>query len=217
MNSPALQNLAFHSAFVIRNSTLPLPSEISASLSLHNLDNPCLIPDTMKKMMLAILLCLSTALMGQSSSAKIASPIQSLEWLVGGVWTTDMSKMGNGMKSIETRYTWSDNGAFLRFNTHFVTDKGTIKRYDGNFYYDSDKKTLAMWYMDSENTIYQGPIKAEGDLTTFDFRGEDFEGKMADLRVVVTRKSNSLYDWALSERDGEKWKPLATLDYSRSQ
>jgi hypothetical protein len=171
----------------------------------------------MKKMILAILLCLSTALIGQSPAAKMPSQMQPLEWLVGGVWTTDMSKMGNGMKSIETRYTWSDNGAFLRFNTHFVTDKGTIKRYDGNFYFDPDKKTIAMWYMDSENKIYQGPIKADGDLVTFDFRGEDFEGWMADLRVVVTRKSNSLYNWALSERDNDKWKPLATLDYSRGQ
>jgi hypothetical protein len=171
----------------------------------------------MKKIVFAILICLATSLLGQSSAAKMPSPMQPLEWLVGGVWTTDMSKLGNGMKSIETRYTWSDNGAFLRFNTHFVTDKGTIKRYDGNFYFDPDKKTIAMWYMDSENKIYQGPIKAEGDLVTFDFRGEDFERKMSDLRVVVTRKSNSLYNWALSERDNDKWKPLATLDYSRGQ
>jgi len=186
-------------------------------MSLQPLASPCLILGTMKKMILAILLCLATSLMGQSPAAKMPSQMQSLEWLVGGVWTTDMSKMGNGMKSIETRYTWSDNGAFLRFNTHFVTDKGTIKRYDGNFYFDPDKKTIAMWYMDSENKIYQGPIKADGDLVTFDFRGEDFEGKMSDLRVVVTRKSNSLYNWALSERDNDKWKPLATLDYSRGQ
>ena len=95
----------------------------------------------MKKMILAILLCLATALLGQGPAAKSPGPIHSLEWLVGGVWTTDMSKMGNGMKSIETRYIWSDNGPFVRFTTHFVTDKGTIKRYDGNFYYDYDKKT----------------------------------------------------------------------------
>ena len=171
----------------------------------------------MKKMILLIVFSLSCSLMAQAPAPKMPGPLHPLEWLIGGVWTTDMSKMGNGMKSIETRYVWSDNGAFLRFTTHFVSDKGVAKRYDGNFYFDPAKKSLAMWYMDPENTIYEGPIKVDGDLTTFNFRGEDFEGKMSDLRVVVTRKSNSLYNWSLSERDNEKWKPLASLDYSRGQ
>jgi len=171
----------------------------------------------MKKIVLLLALFVASAVFAQAPAPKMPGPMHPLEWFVGGAWTTDMSKMGNGMKSIETRYTWSDNNAFIRFTTHFITDKGTMKQYDGNFFYDPEKKTLAMWYTDSQNHIYQGPIKADGDTTTFDFRGEDFGGKMSDLRVVLTRKSNSLYNWALSERDNEKWKPLATLDYSRTQ
>jgi hypothetical protein len=172
----------------------------------------------MKKIVpLLVALFVAAALVAQAPAAKTASPVHSLDWMVGGVWTADMSKMGNGMKSIETRYSWSDNGAFVRFNTHFISDKGVAKQYDGNLYYDPEKKTLAFWYTDAANTIYQGQIKNEGDTLTFDFRGEDFEGKMADLRVIVTRKSNSLYTWALSERDNEKWKPLAGLTYARSE
>src|SRR5947209_20601194 len=106
----------------------------------------------MKKVVFAItLLLLTSALFAQSPATKMPSPMHPVEWLVGGTWTTDMSKMGNGMKSIETRYTWSDNDTFLRFNTHFITDKGAIKRYDGNFFYDPSKKSLAFWYMDPEN------------------------------------------------------------------
>jgi hypothetical protein len=170
----------------------------------------------MKKLILTIILLLSSVLLAQSPAPKMSGPMHSLEWLVGGVWTTDMSKMGNGMKSIETRYSWSDNQTFIRFNTHFVTDKGVQHRYDGNFFYDPAKKSLAMWYMDSENIVFEGPVTTEGDVAKFDFRGEDFEGKMSDLRVVLTRKSTSLYNWALSERDNEKWKLLLSLDYARS-
>ena len=88
--------------------------------------------------------------------------ISDLAWLVGGVWTADASKMGDGMKRIETRYVWSDNDAFIRFTTHFVSDKGTAKTYDGNFFWEPQKSELAMWYMDYANEIIQGPIAIIG-------------------------------------------------------
>ncbi len=105
-------------------------SELSVFPSLRKLARNCLILDTMKKMILLIVLSLSGAVMAQAPAPKMPGPMRPLEWLVGGVWTTDMSKMGNGMKSIETRYTWSDNGAFIRFNSHFITEKAVVYRYD---------------------------------------------------------------------------------------
>lgn len=144
-------------------------------------------------------------------------PISDLAWLVGGVWTADASKMGDGMKRIETRYTWSDNNAFIRFTTHFVSDKGTAKTYDGNFYWEPEKAQLAMWYMDYANAIIQGPIAISGETTKFSFRATDFEGKMADMQVEVARKTNDKYQWTLEEKGGDAWKQLATLEYVRVQ
>jgi hypothetical protein len=105
-------------------------------------------------------------------------PISALSWLVGGVWTADASKLGPGMKSIETRYQWADNNAYIRFNTHFVFDKGASHTYDGNFFWNPTSKTLAVWYMDAENSITEGPVQVEGISTKIRFRGQDFEGKM---------------------------------------
>jgi hypothetical protein len=143
-------------------------------------------------------------------------PIAQLSWLIGGVWTADASAMGDGMQRIETRYTWSDNNAFLRFNTHFVAQQGTLKQYDGQFFFDPEKSALAMWYMNPKNGITQGPITVDGDTTTLSFRGPDFEGKVADLRVLVLRKSNDHYVWQLEEKSQDTWKPLAKLDYLRT-
>jgi hypothetical protein len=145
-----------------------------------------------------------------------AKPIVQLAWLVGGVWTADASGMGNDMQRIETRYTWSDNNAFVRFNTHFVAQQGTLHQYDGQFFFDPEKSALAMWYMDSKNGITQGPITVDGDTTTLSFRGPNFEGKVADLRVLVLRKSNDHYVWQLEEKSQDAWKPLAKLDYIRT-
>ena len=158
-----------------------------------------------------------TAAPGVSSAVDAkAKPISDLSWLVGGVWTADASKMGDGMKRIETRYVWSDNNAFIRFTTHFVSDKGTAKTYDGNFFWEPEKSQLAMWYMDYANEIIEGPIAIDGETTKFSFRAKDFEGKMADMQVKVVKKTNDKYQWVLEEKSGDAFKPLAGLEYVRT-
>jgi len=150
-----------------------------------------------------------------ASTTTEAKPIASLEWLVGGVWTADASKLAPGMERIETRYQWSDNGSYVRFTTHFVTDKGAMKTYDGNMFWDPSKKTLAIWYMDARNAITEGPMSIAGSDWHMTFRGEDFEGKQADFRVDVSMKSHDLYHWTLNEKVGDGWKKLIELDYVR--
>jgi hypothetical protein len=168
--------------------------------------------------LLAVLWCVGVGWgWGQASEKKpdAAKPIAPLSWLVGGTWTADASKMAPGMRQIETRYRWSDNGAYIQFNTHFVSDEGTAKAYDGHFFWNPEEKSLAMWYMDPKNGITQGPVEVNGEVTKITFYGPDFEGKLADLQVIVTRKTNDDYHWAVSEKNGANWKELAALEYLR--
>jgi hypothetical protein len=144
-----------------------------------------------------------------------AKPIQQLAWLQGGVWVADGTKLGPGLQKIETRYQWSDNSAYLRFTTHFVFEKGIAKQYDGNMYWDADKKGLAIWYMDAAGEIIQGPMEWSGDVLKLTFHGDDFDGNKADLLVEVTRKNNDHYHWVVSEKQGSSWKQLGELDYLR--
>ena len=173
----------------------------------------------MKKagLIFALMTAISLAGWGQEA-AKIPAPpkpIAALGWLVGGVWTADGTKVAPGMLRIETRYQWSDNNAYIRFTTHFVHDKGTMRNYDGSFFWDPERASLAMWYMDAHNSITQGPVQMEGDVMQMTFRAQDFEGKLAELRVKVTRKTNDDYNWLLEEKQPDGWKQLATLEYLR--
>ena len=170
-----------------------------------------------------MVICTTLALFGISFASsgerqtkpQAAAPISALSWLVGGVWTADATKMGPAMQRIETRYRWSDNKAFLRFTTHFVFDKGTANTYDGNLFWDADHHTFAIWYMDAKNGIVEGPMQWDGEVLRLTFRGYDFDGKMADLKVDVTRKTNDQYHWAVFEKSGEEWKQLGALEYLR--
>ena len=149
------------------------------------------------------------------AKAEEARPIRQLSWLEGGVWVADASKLAPGMQRIETRYEWADNNAYLHFTTHFVFDKGTMKNYDGNLYWDPQKSSLAIWYMDAGGAITQGPMEWNGDMLRVLFHGPDFEGKIADLKVEVTRLSNQHYHWMVAEKQAEGWKELGALEYLR--
>jgi hypothetical protein len=63
--------------------------------------------------------------------------------------------------------------------------------------------------------VMQGPMTWEGDVLAAKFKAPNFEGKVADLKVEVTRKTNDKYVWALFEKDGNGWKQLALLEYNR--
>jgi hypothetical protein len=54
-----------------------------------------------------------------------------------------------------------------------------------------------------------------GGVTKITFRGPDFDGKIADLQVLVTRKTNNDYRWSVLEKQGDIWKELAALEYLR--
>ena len=155
------------------------------------------------------------AILAAASAAEAAKPIAALAWLVGGVWTADASKLGPGMQRIETRYQWADNNAFIRFNTHFVREQGTARTYDGNFYWNPEQASLAMWYMDAGNAITQGPVTLDGEVMQMTFRGANSAGKPVDYRVQVTRITNDHYSWRLEEKQAEAWKQLMALEYLR--
>ena len=70
--------------------------------------------------------------------------------------------------------------------------------------------------MDARNHITQGPVVVEGDVMQIAFRAEDFQGKMADLRVQVTRKTNDHYTWMLQEKQAEGWSQLLSFEYLRT-
>ena len=164
---------------------------------------------------LVLCTCVSVSRARVVDAATETKPISALAWLVGGVWTADASKLGPGMERIETRYQWADNDSYVRFTTHFITAKATMKTYDGNLFWDSGKRSLAMWYMDAKNNITQGPMTLQGNLWQMTFHGDDFEGKPADFRVHVTRMSPDKYHWALNEKTADGWKKLMELDYIR--
>lgn len=170
------------------------------------------------RLCLFVLMLAGTAVSAQISSEKppASLPVSPFAWLVGGVWTASAANLNSGVQRIETRYQWSETKNFVRFNTHFVTDKGIARAYDGNFFWSPSHKTIEVWYMDGNNEIVEGPVRVDGDVLTITFRTTNGEGQMADYRIDVTRMSHDRYHWSLKEKHGEAWADVLALEYVRS-
>jgi hypothetical protein len=159
-------------------------------------------------------LCWGQEIGKKPESAK-TKPVAALGWLVGGVWTADATKLGPGLQRIETRYQWSETNTFLRFNTHFISEKGIARTYDGNLFWSPEQKSLFMWYMNGDNEITEGPIRVEGDTWSLTFRSPGGDGKVVDFRVDVAQKTSDHYQWTLLRKQSDAWKELFSLEYLR--
>ena len=73
-----------------------------------------------------------------------------------------------------------------------------------------------MWYMDPGNVITHGPVTIDWVSVVLLFRATNFEGKPADLRLTVTRKTNDDYSWLVEEKQAQSWKQLLALEFLRS-
>jgi hypothetical protein len=155
--------------------------------------------------------------LGGQQKAASANPLNPLSWLVGGVWSAEATALGPGMLRIETRYRTSENRAFLRFTTHFISNSGNFKNYDGNLFYDPNLEILKIWYTDAAGAVTDGTIKVTGDHTRFSFSGLDFDDNPAELMVDMVRQFVDQYLWTLSEKIGGGSKQIARLTYVRKQ
>ncbi|HEV3087963.1 MAG TPA: hypothetical protein VGX96_12120 [Candidatus Elarobacter sp.] len=161
----------------------------------------------------------------QALAAPVAAPIapqlEPFRWLVGGAWRADTSALPGGLKYIETRYDLAPNGSTIRFTTKFVGADGNPQRngYAGNLYFDATAKHAAMWYIDTDSAITQGPITVAGDLWSMTFTSDGaIVGRPGptSFRVDVARRSNDAYKWTLFWLGSETPKQLFSLDYVRS-
>jgi len=174
---------------------------------------------------LAVMFCVAPASAESPTAAPSASPVQPLDrlqWLVGGVWTADASKLGGGMSRIETRYESVADGNLIRFTTAFIdAHENVVNRYAGNFYVDPATARIKTWYLSSKNEITHGDVAIDPATVTLLITEAPEPDAPPQYRVVIAPENglgsdyHQVYVWKLSARDGDAWKPMFGLTYAR--
>ena len=163
------------------------------------------------KAVLLVLMAVASA--NPLHAANNTSHVGALSWLVGGVWKADASKAG--ASTAETRYTWSDNGDYIRFNMHFLKGNQVMRIYDGSFYWNPQTSSLEIWNMNGKNEVMEGPVKVDGKAIAATFLAKNSDEKMVEFRMTISRETNNRYLWSMEEKQPLGWKQLMALDCVR--
>lgn len=157
----------------------------------------------------ALCLFASLPLTAQETKAVTASPLSSIEFLVGD-WHATAAPPDRKPTEIDNHIYWSENHAAI----YFVTRFNGQPHYSGMYAYDPATKEIAFWYVDTDGNSTQGTARAKGKRLIQEFTNSHPDGKQEKLHSFVDRASDDNgYHWQVL-REGTT-EPLIQLDYKR--
>jgi hypothetical protein len=135
-----------------------------------------------------------------------------LEFLVGDCW---VGTFPDGKQTDEHCFEWVYDRKFIR--DRYVVRNGKAP-YAGETLYgwDARAKRMAFWYWNSDGEVMVGTVEYHPDSIVFPTRYETDKGSI-ELRATWTRTGPDTYRVEHSQRTGEAWKPLWSMELKRTR
>ena len=133
-----------------------------------------------------------------------------LEFLVGHCW---VGAFPDHKATDEHCFEWVFDRKFIR-DRHVVRNGDSPYAGETLYGWDAEKKRLGFWYWNSEGEVIVGAVEYRPDSIVFPTKHVTDKGTM-ELRATWTRTSERSYRVEQSQRAGEAWKPLWTMELKR--
>jgi hypothetical protein len=134
-----------------------------------------------------------------------------LEFLVGHCW---VGTFPDGKATDEHCFEWVFDRKFIR-DRHVVRNGAAPYAGETLYGWDSEKKRLGFWYWNSEGEVLIGAVEYRPGSIVFPTRHVTDKGTV-ELRATWTRRGEDSYRVEQSQRAGEVWKPLWTMELKRA-
>jgi hypothetical protein len=133
-----------------------------------------------------------------------------LAFLVGSCWT---GTFPDGKSTDEHCFEWVYDGKFIR-DRHKTA--GPRAPYEGETWYgwDAEKGSLVYWYFNSLGGVSTGTAQATAEGIMFPERHVSGQ-EVREFRNVWRRTGPDTYRTILTERKGEEWVELWTMEFRR--
>jgi len=133
-----------------------------------------------------------------------------LEFLVGHCW---VGAFPDRKATDEHCFEWVFDRKFIR-DRHVVLNGDAPYAGETLYGWDAEKRRLGFWYWNSEGEVLVGAVEYRPDSIVFPTKHVTDKGTM-ELRATWTRTSERSYRVEQSQRAGEAWKPLWTMELKR--
>jgi hypothetical protein len=135
-----------------------------------------------------------------------------LEFLVGDCW---VGTFPDGKQTDEHCFEWVYDRKFIR-DRHVVRNGKAPYAGETLYGWDARAKRMAFWYWNSDGEVMVGTVEYHPDSIVFPTRYETDKGSI-ELRATWTRTGPDTYRVEHSQRTGEAWKPLWSMELKRTR
>ena len=135
-----------------------------------------------------------------------------LEFVVGDCW---VGTFPDGEATDEHCFKWVYDRKFIR-DRHVVRNGEAPYAGEALYGWDPKEKRLGFWYWNSQGEVLVGTVEYRQDSIVFPTRYETDKGTI-DLRATWTRNGPDSYRVAQSQRTGEVWKSLWSMELKRKR
>jgi hypothetical protein len=133
-----------------------------------------------------------------------------LEFLVGHCW---VGAFPGGKATDEHCFEWVFDRKFIR-DRHVVRNGDAPYAGETLYGWDAEEKRLGFWYWNSEGEVIVGAVEYRPGSIVFPTKHVTDKGTM-ELRATWTRTGQDSYRVEQSQRAGQAWKPLWTMELKR--
>jgi hypothetical protein len=163
---------------------------------------------------LPLLILLGAAPQGEKSVMSNNERLKPVEYLVGGIWTTQGEMPGLGTYTAERTYRLVLNGNFIE-QRHVMKFAGGEMETKGMIGWDAERKAIVGWGFGSDGGV--GTSRAEeATLTEIRFEGERSGGfNTGPIRASIKKTSADEFVEVAEGKKGDVWTPMFTFHFTR--
>jgi hypothetical protein len=151
-----------------------------------------------------------------AADAAAPSPYAELASLVGGNWVAKFPpQKDTPPMRIEMQFAWNQNTQGVRFDSIWFTNDRPAPYASGMYAWNAEKKSLAIFYTDSNGSLTEGTVMIAGDVLVHELTITNKDGSIEHARVRLTKRGNDIFDDEIFRRQGEEWTKFVEIRYER--
>lgn len=141
--------------------------------------------------------------------------LEQLAWIVGGKWVTEVKVPDGNPLVVESTFDWGGHRKTIKYAIVFKRDDQTTTQYEGTYWWNPEKKQLALLQIDRSGNVTESTVTLENKTFKQANTVTLADGMKREQRVEFTRDGDDKFRFkAFVKRDNE-WTEAVAFEYHR--
>lgn len=162
-----------------------------------------------------LVLSLALPVLAEDASTEGDRALEQLAWAVGGKWVTDIEAPDGKPFSVETTFDWGGHHKTIKYAIVFKRDGKLTTQYEGTYWWNPEKKQLAMLQVDRSGAVTESLLTVENK--TFKQANTVIlgDGTKREQRVEFVRNGDDKFNFKAFIKKNDEWTEAVAFEYHR--